>query len=142
MYASAVVRRAYHVVPMNTSPLNILVTDDQESVRDSFIQMLKHLGHSCDVAVDGDDCLKKITNTNYDVLFLDLVMPGLDGEHVLSFVKRRSPQTDIIIISAQDDDRIIQDLLTAGATAYIVKPVSLMAMSDLLRKIIEKRKGN
>ena len=102
--------------------MKVLITDDQEDMRQLFRRVLQSMGYTCDVAVDGRDCLVKCETENYDVIFLDLVMPELDGETTLQILKRHHPGTSVIVSSIQDDEEAIRQLFKLGATAYIVKP--------------------
>jgi DNA-binding response OmpR family regulator len=119
--------------------LKILITDDEMALADALKNIISGLGHTCDVAYDGKDCLRKISQQHYDVLFLDLIMPKLDGEGVLESLRGREPQLDVIVISSEDDDEVIEAVLRHGATAYIMKPVSLESVENVIKKLIEKK---
>ena len=109
---------------MKHKPLDMLIADDEETIRTYFVRVLNRLGHECDEAVDGKDCIKKCSQKKYDVVFLDLVMPLIDGNTVLKQIRKDSPELAIIFISVQDDEDAIREILDAGATAYLTKPIS------------------
>ena len=117
----------------------ILVADDDPLIGDTFRHILSGLGHSCDVAQDGKDCLKQIAQQHYDILFLDLIMPKLDGEAVLQALRGREQQMSIVVISSEDAEDVIRDILRRGATAYIVKPVTLEAVESVIKGIVDRR---
>ena len=119
--------------------INVLVADDQENLRLLFSHVLRFMGHNCDLAADGRECLLRVTEARYDILFLDLVMPEIDGETVLRWIKAHSPQTNVIVTSVQDDDGVIQEMLALGATAYLVKPFTVTEIKGVMQHILNRR---
>ncbi len=124
---------------MSDTSLKVLVADDDPVVGDTFRHIITGLGHTCEITHDGKDCLKQIAQQHYDVLFLDLIMPKLDGEAVLHALHGREQQMSIVVISSEDAEDVIRDILRRGAAAYIVKPVTLEAVESVLRDIVAKR---
>ena len=124
---------------MPSRALRILVADDLESTRTLFSRVLNSLGYSCDVCVDGKECLLKFMHQPYDVVFLDLVMPGIDGEPVLRWLRSRYPSTHVIVNSIQDDEGVINHVLAHGATAYLVKPFTAHEIQSVMRGIENRR---
>lgn len=124
---------------VSTRGIRVLITDDQEEMRQLFRRVLQSMGYTCDTAINGQDCILKCEETDYDVVFLDLVMPELDGETTLRILKRQHPATDVIISSIQDDDGVIRDLFKLGATAYIVKPFTSHEIRNVMATL-ENRK--
>jgi CheY-like chemotaxis protein len=124
---------------MNHRNLRILVADDQENTRAIFSRVLNSLGYTCDACSDGKECLEKFLGRSYDVVFLDLVMPGIDGEPVLRWLRSRFPSTHVIITSVQDDEGAIRTMLARGATAYIVKPFTAHEVESVMRGIENRR---
>jgi len=124
---------------MKNKSLKILVADDQKNMRDLFTRILRMMGYSCDTAVDGRECLLKFTLRSYDVLFLDLVMPEIDGETVLAWIKNQSPDTQVIISSIQDDEGAIKYMLRNGASAYLVKPFTTREVQQIIRTLENRR---
>ena len=97
------------------------------------------MGYICDVAADGRECLLKFVQKPYDVVFLDLVMPEIDGETVLRWLRKEHPGTNVVITSVQDDDGIMRDLLALGASAYLVKPFTSQEIQGVMRGIENRR---
>jgi CheY-like chemotaxis protein len=124
---------------MGSRTLRILVADDQENTRALLCRIANSLGYSCDVCGDGRDCLTKFMQQPYDVVFLDLVMPGIDGEPVLRWLKSRYPRTHVVIMSVQDDEGAIRTMLARGATAYLVKPFTAQEVQSVMRGIENRR---
>ena len=119
--------------------MKVLIADDQDEMRQLFRRVLKSIGYDCEVAVNGQDCLEKCETQNYDVVFLDLVMPELDGETTLQILKRHHPRTEVVVSSIQDDEEAIRQIFRSGATAYIVKPFTSHEIRNVMMTL-ENRK--
>lgn len=124
---------------MASHSLRVLVADDQESLRLLFGRVLRCMGYSCELAADGRDCLLKLSQHDYDVLFLDLVMPEIDGETVLRWVKTQAPNVRVVVTSVQDEDFIIGRMLRLGAAAYLVKPFAAQQVQEIMRSVENRR---
>jgi CheY-like chemotaxis protein len=131
--------RTVYVAGMTDKALRVLVADDDANIGDTFRRIITSLGHACDVVADGRECLKKVAQNTYDILFLDLIMPKLDGEAVLHSLKGRDNPKDIIIISSEDDEDVITDILHRGATAFIVKPIELASVEQVIDETLRRR---
>jgi len=119
--------------------MKVLIADDQDEMRQLFRRVLQSIGYDCEVAVNGQDCLEKCETQNYDVVFLDLVMPELDGETTLQILKRHYPRTEVVVSSIQDDEDAIRQIFRSGATAYIVKPFTSHEIRNVMMTL-ENRK--
>ena len=124
---------------MGSRRINALVVDDQEGMRRLFVRVLHSLGYPVDACNSGHDCLIKLSQQQYDVVFLDLVMPEIDGETVLHWIRVRYPQVHVVISSVQDDEESIRTTLSAGATAYLVKPFTSQEIQNVMRGIENRR---
>ena len=80
---------------------NILVVDDEEVVRLSHLRILANACCNAEAAWDGTEALRAMEQHSYDVILLDLRMPGLDGMSVLKTIKERWPETEVVVISRQ-----------------------------------------
>lgn len=124
---------------MGTRNINVLVADDQKNMRQLFARVLNSLGYSVDVSCNGRDCLIKFAQQRYDVIFLDLVMPEIDGETVLRWIRTHYPQTHVVISSVQDDEEAIRTMFTGGATAYLIKPFTSQEIQNVMRGVENRR---
>lgn len=106
---------------MNTK--RILVVDDEEKIRELLKLYLENEGFETHQAVDGQQALKMLQKNNYNLVVLDLMMPGTDGWEVCKRI-RQSSQIPVIMLTARSDeiDRVLG--LELGADDYIVKPFS------------------
>ncbi|HJX30704.1 MAG TPA: sigma-54 dependent transcriptional regulator, partial [Thermodesulfobacteriota bacterium] len=104
---------------------NILVVDDESSIRESLSGILRDEGYEVSVATDGVTALKKVEEDPPDLIFLDIVMPGIDGLETLQKLKERFPEIYVIIISAYGTIETAVKALKYGAFDFIEKPLSL-----------------
>ncbi len=79
---------------------NILVIDDEEDIRKSFVLALKGTGYQVDTAETGEEGIKKERSIKYDLIFLDLKMPGMDGIEALQEIRKVNREIQIYIITA------------------------------------------
>lgn len=121
---------------MSERNLRILVTDDEEVMRKFLVEVLRSLGYTCDEASNGRECLHKFSlGPAYDVAFVDLVMPRMDGEATLRELRSKYPKTKVIVCSVQDDEEAIRELLAEGATAYLTKPVKPDELAGVMERL-------
>ena len=114
--------------------LRILIVDDDAFIRRPLEFFLTEEGYQADTAVDGHECLEKVALQRPDLIFLDVMMPGLDGFSVCQALKRDRRYADIpiIMLSARGQEHDRARGLAAGADEYLTKPYS---PSELLRRI-------
>ena len=112
--------------------MRILIVDDERKAADYLHRGLTESGYVVDVALNGDDGLSLALSEYYDLIVLDVMMPGRDGWSVLASVRRAGRQTPVLFLTARDtvDDRVKG--LESGADDYLVKP---FAFSELLARI-------
>lgn len=116
-----------------TSEANVLVVDDVEAIR-NFLRMV--LGKSgfknVDVAKDGDEVIQKSREKNYDLVFLDINMPGPDGLCILRWIRAKFPKTKVIMCSSNHSTEIVEEAEGLGATGFVRKPVVIKEFLSLL----------
>lgn len=112
--------------------MRILIVDDERKAADYLHRGLAESGYVVDVALNGDDGLALALSEYYDLIVLDVMMPGRDGWSVLSSLRRAGRQTPVLFVTAKDgvEDRVKG--LEGGADDYLVKP---FAFSELLARI-------
>ena len=102
---------------------NILIVDDEEVVRLAHYRSLTRAGFHAEVARDGLEALHAMEQRFYDVVFLDIRMPTLDGITVLREIRRKWPDSEVIIITGYPTIDTAKDAVRLGAYHYLVKPV-------------------
>lgn len=112
--------------------MRVLLVEDYLPLQDSLSQGLHEAGFAVDVTGDGNEGLWYAMSNDYDVIILDLMLPGLDGLKILKKIRAKGRQTHVLILTAKDtlEDRITG--LDMGADDYLVKP---FAFEELLARI-------
>ncbi len=114
--------------------MKIMVVDDEMIVRESLYHWFERAGHFVEIAASGFEALDKLEKTPFDVLFVDIKMPKMDGIEVLRRVKASYPDTIVIIITAYGSVESAVEAMKIGADDYLLKPFR----PDQLGLIIEK----
>jgi excisionase family DNA binding protein len=116
---------------------SILVIDDEKTIRLLFKQTLEELGHRVQVAESGFKGLELIKQQDFDMIFLDLKMPGMDGAELFRQIKTLKPKLPIIIITGYPDSDIMARALAQGPFGIMNKPFSesdiVAAVNSFLR---------
>ncbi len=102
---------------------NILIVDDEEVVRRSHLRSLASTGCNAQVAGDGNEAIRVMEQHPFDVVLLDLRMPGLDGMNVLKTIKERWPDSEVVVITGYPTIESAKESVRLGAFNYLAKPV-------------------
>ncbi|MFK7987220.1 MAG: sigma-54-dependent transcriptional regulator [Sandaracinaceae bacterium] len=117
----------------------ILVVDDQRNMRTTLSMMLRGADYEVDEAPDGKSACDRVGAESYDLVLTDLKMGGLDGLEVLRFVKRESPLTEVIVMTAFGTIESAVEAMRVGAYDYIQKPFGEEELLVKVQRAIEKR---
>ena len=112
--------------------MRILLVEDSNRLRDAVAKGLRESGYAVDATGDGNDGLWMAQENSYDVLLLDIMLPGMDGLTILEKIRDGGKQTPVLFLTAKDTiaDRV--NGLRRGADDYLVKP---FALEELLARI-------
>jgi putative two-component system response regulator len=117
-----------------------LVVDDEPLVRRSVVRMLEPLGFTCLEAATGKEGLDRLDESGeLPLIISDLHMPELDGMGFLSEVRRRWPDTAVVMLSGMAETSIAVDALQLGAADFLLKPVAIKEMHARVARVLEKR---
>ncbi|KQC11964.1 MAG: hypothetical protein APR56_07215 [Methanosaeta sp. SDB] len=103
----------------------VLVVDDDPDIRTVLAIGLSDAGYACEEASNGPDAIEMVKRNGYDVVFMDLLMPGLSGGETISMIKDISPKTAVVVISIVSDEESMRELFESGALVYIRKPFNM-----------------
>ena len=106
----------------NTPGANILVIDDEAAIRESLELLLTLEGYQVRLAVDGEEGLRILDSDNFDLVLLDLALPGQSGLELLPLIKNRQPDLPVIMITAYGTVENVVDAIRAGAENFVQKP--------------------
>jgi DNA-binding response OmpR family regulator len=117
----------------------VLLIDGEEAVRTGVAQALAAEGLSVDLAEDGPEGLRQAGTGRYDLVLLDLLMPGLDGRSVLRELLRDQPGRPVLVLSSLADVRCTVECFELGARDYLAKPFSL---AELIARVRNQLRGD
>lgn len=119
--------------------MRILVIEDNHRLNSSLASSLSHEGYSVDSAYDGQEGQDLAEITPYDLILLDVLLPGKDGLEVCRDLRRRRIHTPILLLTALDsvDDRV--QGLDCGADDYLVKPFAMRELLARLRALLRRQ---
>ncbi len=120
-----------------TLKYKILVIDDEKRIRDVTYRMLTQEGFEVAVAETGDAGMKMIEEKNFDIIFLDLMMPGISGLDVLSYLKTNHPYSVVIVITGYATLEHSIEAMKRGAFDFIPKPFDPQDLRIIITKAIE-----
>lgn len=120
--------------------LKILIVEDEidtmEAVKRSLERFLKCRVYT---SSNGEDAIDKIKNNGFDLVILDIKMPGLSGLDVIRKAKKEAKSTDILVVTAWDSAQVAEEAIKEGAIDYIPKPISLDILKIKIKNILEKK---
>ena len=125
---------------MKPSDIKILIVDDEASIRDALTQWFKLDGFNVSSAEDANAALLKLQDGPWDIVMLDIKMPGIDGLELQRRIKKIDKNIITIMITAFASVETSIQALKEGAFDYIVKPVDPDEMSHLIRNAVEQRR--
>ena len=125
---------------MRPSDIKILIVDDEASIRDALTQWFKLDGFNVSSAEDANAALLKLQQGPWDIVMLDIKMPGIDGRELQRRIKKIDKNIITIMITAFASVETSIQALKEGAFDYIVKPVDPDEMTHLIRNAVEQRR--
>lgn len=125
---------------MSETPLNILVTDDEEMIRALLTEFLLLDGYAVATAADADEALMVLRRRKVDLLITDLMMPGVSGVELVEQVSRVYPNLPCIILSAFGTIERARESLQRGAVDFLTKPVTRNELSIAVERNLERRR--
>jgi DNA-binding response OmpR family regulator len=117
---------------------SILVVDDDQELRENIREILAEAGFAVTVAASGEEALDFLEQQAFDVVLLDLIMPGMGGKEVLPLVKRQSPRTRVIMITAFATVENAVATMRKGADDYLTKPFKVDELLTVVRRSLEE----
>jgi two-component system OmpR family response regulator len=118
--------------------MRILVVEDDKHVAAAVKRGLEAEGYAVDVSLDGTDGLWRATETSYDVIVLDCMLPGLSGEELCSTLRERGDWTPILMLTAKSGADEEARALDAGADDFLSKPFSYVVLVARLRALLRR----
>ena len=117
----------------------VLLVDDEEDFLKTLAERLETRGLKVSMATNGESALALIEGQEYDLIVLDLAMPGLDGLETLKRIKARQPDAEIIMLSGQGSIKTSIEAMKLGACDFLQKPVDIGTLLEKISEAKEKR---
>lgn len=121
--------------------MRLLLVEDSQRLQRSLGKALRRAGYALDVSSDGEDGLWRAETTEYDAIILDVMLPKLDGLHLLKRLREKGRETPVILLTARDtvDNRV--EGLQLGADDYLIKPFALAELLARVQVLCRRRYG-
>jgi DNA-binding NtrC family response regulator len=118
--------------------MKILIVDDSKNIRITIQHLLENENHEFDIAMNGEEALDKILTNEFDLVFLDIRMPTLDGMEVLREIRKKGNKTPVVILSAYGTVDNAVEAMKLGVVDFMTKPFTPTEIRELLQSF-EKR---
>ncbi|MGB6131332.1 MAG: response regulator transcription factor [Acidobacteriaceae bacterium] len=123
--------------------MRVLVIEDHAGLAKNVARALREsASYAVDLSPDGQDGLFMALSTPYDLVLLDLMLPGLDGFAVLRQLRASSSRVPVLILTSRDDKETTVSLLNAGADDYLTKPFDISELVARCRALIRRSRGH
>ena len=129
-------------IELDNPKARILAVDDEEIILSSFRKILVLAGYSIDTVEHGSEALGLIRKNDYDFVFTDLRMPGMDGVELTKAVKHLRPDIDVIVITGYASIETAVETVRFGAMDYVEKPFTEDELLQFLKTALIKRQDN
>lgn len=121
-------------------PLDILVVDDSRTNLQVIGRRLTHMGHRCCLCMSGAEALDRIQGRNFDLVLLDMVMPGMSGMTVLREIRAMQHRryVPVLMITARSDPGAVVEALGGGADDHVAKPFEFEVLEARMERLIAR----
>jgi len=117
----------------------ILVVDDEKNIRMTLTHCFKDQAYEIEVAVNGEEALKKIIDADYDLILLDIKMPGMTGMQVLEKLRERGSKVDVIMMTAYGTIERAVEAMKLGAIDFISKPFTPEEIRNIVKDVLDRQ---
>jgi putative two-component system response regulator len=117
----------------------ILIVDDEETIRLALRKFLRSRGYEVEIAGSGDQALQLLGKDAFALMLCDVRMPGMTGVQIVPLARERDQDLAIIMLTAVNDAATATEVLSSGATDYLMKPVELADLQQAVDRALQKR---
>ena len=119
--------------------IKILLVDDEQEFVETLSERIRMREHDSDVALNGEQALKKMDDDLPDVVVLDLKMPGMDGMEVLRRIRKAYPKVQVIMLTGHGSEKDEEEAKKLGAFEYLQKPVEIETLMKKVKKAYKNK---
>ena len=116
----------------------LLIVEDEAAIRHGLIDVFVYHGYEVETADHGDDGLRLALAGNFDLILLDVMLPGMDGFEICNRIRQQDRQQPVIILTAKSSDEGIVQGLTLGADDYVAKPFSVTQLVLRVQAVLRR----
>lgn len=116
----------------------LLLVDDEETLRLLARHQLEENGYSVDEAESGEQAIEKLQNDRFDVVILDIRMPGMDGMEVLKHIKANNFADRVVMLTGVDELKIARTSLDLGADDFLTKPYDFKNLLACIERVMKE----
>jgi len=119
----------------------ILIVDDQFNVRETLKAILEHKGYRVATAKDGAEAIEMVKKKHYDIIFLDVKLPDMNGVETFEQVKKIDPEAAVIMMTGYSVEDLVRRAISQGAYTCIYKPFDMEKVIELVEEICVQKKA-
>ena len=116
----------------------LLIIEDEEAIRSGLVDVFVYHGFDVDTAEHGNDGLNKALSGQFDLILLDVMLPGIDGFEICNRIRQQDRQQPVIMLTAKSSDEDIVQGLTLGADDYVAKPFSVTQLVLRVQAVLRR----
>ncbi len=121
--------------------MKVLIVDDEEELVETLVARLKRRRFSPVGTTNGPEALEILSSETFDVVLVDVKMPGMSGLELIKEIKARSPRQQVVMLTGHGSAQHAEEGLLLGAFAYLMKPVKLPALIEILTNAANHQEG-
>ena len=122
--------------------MKTLIVDDEPGIRSLSAKVLARAGAVCDMAATGEEALERLAGESFDIVLVDIRLPGIDGLTLASRVHDLQGDIAIVMVTGMSDAPSVIAAMHAGAVDYVVKPFGAEALTRAYQRAAERRRVN
>ena len=116
----------------------LLIVEDEAAIRNGLVDVFVYHGYEVETAEHGDDGLRMALGGNFDLILLDVMLPGIDGFEICNRIRQQDRQQPVIMLTAKSSDEDIVQGLTLGADDYVAKPFSVTQLVLRVQAVLRR----
>ncbi len=116
----------------------LLIVEDEAAIRSGLVDVFVYHGYEVETAATGDDGLRKSLSGKFDLILLDVMLPGVDGFEICNRIRQQDRQQPVIMLTAKSNDEDIVQGLTLGADDYVAKPFSVTQLVLRVQAVLRR----
>jgi len=114
---------------------SILIVDDDKGMGETLLDIMEEIGYDADVAGDGFEAIEKVKNGTFDVVLMDIKMPGMNGVQAFKEIRKILPEVNVVMMTAYAMEDLITEALQEGAYGVLYKPLEVEKVLNVVESV-------